>query len=115
MDISAIEGEELNAVAFVEDFLELRFGHAPPHPLRLALRHASPTSPSPSANPNTATPSAPRSANWSKTALSKKATPSPSSSPTASSSASPSAKKTSTPPSPAAYSETGSPADTEEF
>ena len=26
MDISAIEGEELKAVAFVEDFLELRFG-----------------------------------------------------------------------------------------
>ena len=26
MDISAIEGEELKSVAFVEDFLELRFG-----------------------------------------------------------------------------------------
>ena len=26
MDVSAIEGEELKAVAFVEDFLELRFG-----------------------------------------------------------------------------------------
>ncbi len=26
MDISAIEGEELKAVSFVEDFLELRFG-----------------------------------------------------------------------------------------
>jgi hypothetical protein len=26
MDLSAIEGEELRAVAFVEDYLELRFG-----------------------------------------------------------------------------------------
>ena len=26
MDISAIEGEELRSVAFVEDYLELRFG-----------------------------------------------------------------------------------------
>ena len=26
MDISAIEGEELRTVAFVEDYLELRFG-----------------------------------------------------------------------------------------
>jgi hypothetical protein len=26
MDLSAIEGEELKAVAFVEDYLELRFG-----------------------------------------------------------------------------------------
>jgi hypothetical protein len=29
MDISAIEGEELRSVAFVEDFLELRFGGGP--------------------------------------------------------------------------------------
>jgi hypothetical protein len=28
MDISAIEGEELKSVSFVEDFLELRFGSA---------------------------------------------------------------------------------------
>jgi hypothetical protein len=28
MDISAIEGEELKSVAFVEDFLELRFGRS---------------------------------------------------------------------------------------
>src|SRR4051812_29430028 len=27
MDISAIEGEELRAVSFVEDYLELRFGN----------------------------------------------------------------------------------------
>lgn len=29
MDISAIEGEELRSVAFVEDYLELRFGGGP--------------------------------------------------------------------------------------
>ena len=36
MDISTIEGEELHSVAFVEDYLELRFG-----PALLTLYHLS--------------------------------------------------------------------------
>ncbi len=77
----------------------------PPAPLRRPHRHllrlAHPPPPrllrSPTANPSTATASAPRSAKRSNSPPSKKTTPSPSSSPTTSSSASPSAKKTSPP------------------